>query len=265
MSGPLTYNSGTGLFGINIANSTTTGALSATDWNTFNNKIGSINGLTGVTQTFAVGTAGTDFNIVSSGGVHTFNLPDASVIARGLMSTGAQSIAGIKTWTGAQYWDEGGFVGTGKFITFTNPGVGNVPGGFHFGLTNDTASLYAIENTADNSDYVFKLGDNAADGGDRYVFWQTAWQGAAQDRWPLVMNGSFAAFNPRFTGNTATGTMTQATMYMNYTTNNIGIGTLTPTAKLDIQDHANATGTILSIASTGMTASGKLLQITGSG
>lgn len=37
--GPLTYNSTSGVFGISIANSTTTGALSGTDWNTFNNKI----------------------------------------------------------------------------------------------------------------------------------------------------------------------------------------------------------------------------------
>jgi hypothetical protein len=35
---PLTYNNLSGVFGIAIANSTTTGALSATDWNTFNNK-----------------------------------------------------------------------------------------------------------------------------------------------------------------------------------------------------------------------------------
>jgi hypothetical protein len=33
--------------------------------------------MTGVTQTFAIGTAGIDFNITSSGNVHTFNLPDA--------------------------------------------------------------------------------------------------------------------------------------------------------------------------------------------
>lgn len=80
------------------------------------------------------------------------------------MSTGAQIFAGIKTWSGMQYWDNGGYVGTGKFITFTNPGVGNIPGGFNFGLTNDSAQLYAIENSADSSDYVFKMGDNAADG-----------------------------------------------------------------------------------------------------
>ena len=83
-----------------LASSTTTGALSATDWTAFNSKIGSINGLTGATQTFAIGTAGNDFNIVSSGSVHTFNIPDASPTARGLVSTGTQTFAGNKTFNG---------------------------------------------------------------------------------------------------------------------------------------------------------------------
>ena len=47
-------------------------------------------------QTFAVGTTGTDFAIESSGTVHTFNIPNASDTARGLISTGSQIIAGPK-------------------------------------------------------------------------------------------------------------------------------------------------------------------------
>ena len=50
-------------------------------------------------QTFATGTTGTDFNIVSAGTVHTFNIPDASGSARGFLSTGAQTIGGAKTFT----------------------------------------------------------------------------------------------------------------------------------------------------------------------
>jgi hypothetical protein len=46
----------------------------------------SLNNLTGVSQLLATGTAGTDFNIVSTSSTHTFNLPTASAINRGLLS-----------------------------------------------------------------------------------------------------------------------------------------------------------------------------------
>ncbi len=49
--------------------------------------ITSLNALTGATQTFATGSTGTDFGIVSSGTAHTFNLPTASASNRGLLST----------------------------------------------------------------------------------------------------------------------------------------------------------------------------------
>lgn len=49
--------------------------------------ITSLNTLTGATQTFATGTAGSDFGISSSGTTHTFNLPTASAIKRGLLQS----------------------------------------------------------------------------------------------------------------------------------------------------------------------------------
>lgn len=54
-----------------------------------------------MTQVFAIGTSGTDFNIVSSGNTHTFNIPDASGTARGLVNTGTQTLSGAKTFSNA--------------------------------------------------------------------------------------------------------------------------------------------------------------------
>lgn len=61
--------------------------------------ITTLNTLTAAVQTFATGTTGTDFAISSATATHTFNLPDASASARGLITTGNQTLAGIKTFS----------------------------------------------------------------------------------------------------------------------------------------------------------------------
>lgn len=58
-----------------------------------------LNGLTNSSQSFDKGTSGTDINWSSVSGVHTLNVPDASTSARGVITTGAQTIAGAKNFT----------------------------------------------------------------------------------------------------------------------------------------------------------------------
>jgi len=59
--------------------------------------ISSLNSLTTATQTFAIGTSGNDVAFSSASGVHTLNIPDASASARGVITTGTQTLAGKKT------------------------------------------------------------------------------------------------------------------------------------------------------------------------
>lgn len=63
------------------------------------NDVFTINGLTPNAQFLVTGTAGTDFAIVDAVATHTFNLPDAGAAARGVVTTGAQTFAGAKTFS----------------------------------------------------------------------------------------------------------------------------------------------------------------------
>ena len=63
------------------------GGTITASWSDADTGITSLNGLTTTTQTFSVGSAGTDFAISSAGSIHTFNIPTASAINRGLLSS----------------------------------------------------------------------------------------------------------------------------------------------------------------------------------
>lgn len=72
---------------------------------TFSTGIAALNGLTSQIQNFSTGTTGTDFNISSSSSTHTFNLPTASALNRGLLNT--------TDWTA--------FNGKESVLTFSSP------------------------------------------------------------------------------------------------------------------------------------------------
>jgi hypothetical protein len=81
---------------------------------TFSTGITALNGLTAQVQYFQTGTSGTDFNISSTTATHTFNIPDASATARGLITTGTQTIAGTKTFSDATKNNGGIFLQNGS-------------------------------------------------------------------------------------------------------------------------------------------------------
>ena len=60
--------------------------------------ITSVNSETGPALTLATGTAGTDFAISAAANTITFDLPNASATARGVVSIAAQTIGGAKTF-----------------------------------------------------------------------------------------------------------------------------------------------------------------------
>ena len=97
--------SGDHKFNLPTASGSARGALSSADWTNFNSKLSaaitSINSQTGASQTLAVGTSGSDFAVSTSSNTHTFNLPDAGASARGVVTTGTQTIAGTKTFSTA--------------------------------------------------------------------------------------------------------------------------------------------------------------------
>jgi hypothetical protein len=104
--------------------------------------ITTLNTLTAASQSFQTGTTGTDFAISSATSTHTFNLPDASATARGVITTGSQTIAGSKTFSSAILGNVSGNVTGGVSGNVTGNVTGTVSGNVTGGVSgNVTGNL----------------------------------------------------------------------------------------------------------------------------
>jgi hypothetical protein len=112
--------------------------------------ISSLNGLTASTQTFAVGTSGTDFNISSATSTHTFNIPYAGAASTGLITTQTQTIAGAKTFSSQT------IVSDATVSTTTGTGALLVYGGLGVTGQINSASLVTSGNAVINGNLQFK-------------------------------------------------------------------------------------------------------------
>jgi len=106
--------------------------------------ITTLNTLTGAVQTFAVGTSGTDFNIDSTGTTHTFNIPSATFSNRGLITTTAQNIAGIKSFNSSVKMLLSGEFGVDSSVRGTAIFHSTAAGSVTLQASNSTSADYTL-------------------------------------------------------------------------------------------------------------------------
>ena len=103
---------------------------------TFSKGLISLNNLTRQNQFFGTGTSGTDFNISSATATHTFNIPSASATNRGLITTGTQTIAGLKAFDDAITGNSG--------IAFLNGVMPPITSSYYSGIGGNSQGISIV-------------------------------------------------------------------------------------------------------------------------
>ncbi len=226
--------------------------------------ITSLNGLTGSTQTFATGTTGSDFNISSSGTIHTFSIPNAGAAARGLVSTGTQTLSGNKTFTGNTSMQ--------GLMTFGNDSADDIAinsaalsfnSNTNFYLpSSQTALAFGVGvvnllelNTLDKKVGVF--GDYSSSSDARQLTIQSHTDNSRQLALGFNTSGLYGSIQALIDPNTNTGTK----LLINPLGGNVGVGgDTTPDSLFNVgstsQFQINSSGAI--VASTGLTTTGAI-------
>ena len=230
---PVSADTATAFFSRSLMRSITNGSA-ALGWTTVSSAgasgLVSLNGLTASTQTFAVGTSGSDFNISSTTSTHTFNIPYAGAASTGLITYFAQTIAGAKTFSSATIVSDttaSTTTGTGALIVFGGLGVsgqinaaslvtsGNavISGNLQFNGVGTFGNNAAIDTIAFNARSTTDFNpstDNSVDLGNSALGWRN-----------LYISGVGTIVTERITGTTtATSTSTGALVV----TGGVGIG-----------------------------------------
>ena len=101
--------------------------------------------MAGPALTYSTGTTGTNFNISSSGNTATWNLPDASVTARGAVTTAAQTWAGTKTFANGINVNNGSVLNNGTTANngLTVSGATTSTSNLSLGINSATAAAAA--------------------------------------------------------------------------------------------------------------------------
>jgi hypothetical protein len=225
---------------------------------TLSTGLNALNGLTSQVQYFATGTSGTDFAISSATDTHTFNLPTASSINRGALSSADWStFSGKVGGSGASgqvaYWN-GTSSQTGSNNLFWDAansrlGIGtNVPANQLYILTN--------ANQANSVNFGLAVKNSNSTG-----YANTLWYNDLNEIGQFLMTGSSGAI-------AGTNIAARQANFVSTSTNGVNIFAANATGYITLAAGNSATSHVtlhaggnLSIGST--TNSGERLQVTG--
>jgi len=223
---------------------------------TFIQGISELNGLTANNQFFATGTSGTDFAISSVTDTHTFNLPDASATARGVITTSTQTIAGAKTFTGALSGTSATFSGNVTSGNETNSENLFIANGLTYSglkLQRNSVNKWAIFNNNAGTDFFDIYNYGTSSSALSITFGNNVLIGTTTDAgYKLDVNGT-GRFSDALTGTSATfsSTVTASSLIKSG-------GTSSQFLKADgsIDGTAYGTGSVTSVAALTLGTSG---------
>lgn len=217
--GTLTLNSGGNTYTFPTVRGTSgyllqTDGAGATSWvQAPSTGIQSINSQTGSAQTIAIGTTAQSNNIgiVSSANTHTIHIPDASSVDRGVITTGAQTIAGAKTFND-NLKTAGTFLSIGRTFLSTDNGGAYVAGGLDVGAYSGSPG-----EGGDNFSSKFNV---VGSSGNTSISGTLAVTGAATLNSTLAVTGaSTFTGNAKFEGQAYSEQHTQTSLVANTTIN----------------------------------------------